>query len=70
MIIKARTYQLKAASVAEVQKRSGEAPPGREKYSRLAAFWLSEMGRLLRFMSTDRSGLRTGRRYGFVRASG
>ena len=46
MIIEVRTYQLKPASVAEVEKRFGEALPAREKYSKLAAFWHSEVGAL------------------------
>jgi hypothetical protein len=46
MIIEVRTYQLKPASVAEVEKRFAEALPAREKYSRLGAFWHSEVGAL------------------------
>lgn len=46
MIIEVRTYQLKPASVAEVEKRFGDALPGREKYSRLAAFWHTDVGPL------------------------
>ncbi|MDR3531086.1 MAG: NIPSNAP family protein [Rhodopila sp.] len=46
MIIEVRTYQLKPASVAEVEKRFGEALPAREKFSKLAAFWHTEVGPL------------------------
>lgn len=46
MIIEVRTYQLKPASVAEVEKRFGEALPAREKLSRLTAFWHTEVGAL------------------------
>ncbi|MGD0107424.1 MAG: NIPSNAP family protein [Rhodopila sp.] len=37
---------MKPASVAEVEKRFGEALPGREKLSRLTALWHSEVGAL------------------------
>ena len=46
MIIEMRTYQLKPASLAEVEKRFGAALPIREKHSRLAAFWHTEIGPL------------------------
>ena len=46
MIIEVRTYQLKPASVAEVERRFGEALPAREKLSKLAAFWHTEVGPL------------------------
>ena len=46
MIIEVRTYQLKPNSVAEVEKRFAESLPAREKLSRLAAFWHTEVGPL------------------------
>ena len=46
MIIELRTYQLAPASVAEVEKRFGEGLPAREKFSKLAAFWHTEVGPL------------------------
>jgi hypothetical protein len=46
MIIEVRTYALKPGSLAEVEKRFGEALPGREKLSKLAAFWHTEVGPL------------------------
>lgn len=46
MIIEVRTYQLKPASVPEVEKRFGEGLPAREKLSKLAAFWHTEVGAL------------------------
>jgi hypothetical protein len=46
MIIEVRTYQLKPASLAEVEKRFGEGLPAREKLSKLAAFWHTEVGAL------------------------
>jgi hypothetical protein len=46
MIIEVRTYQLKPTSVPEVEKRFGEALPAREKLSKLAAFWHTEVGAL------------------------
>ena len=46
MIIEVRTYQLKPGTVAEVEKRFGEALPAREKLSKLAAFWHTEVGPL------------------------
>jgi NIPSNAP len=46
MIIEVRTYQLKPGSVPEVEKRFGEKLPAREKLSRLAALWHTEVGGL------------------------
>jgi NIPSNAP len=46
MIIEVRTYQLKPGSVAEVEKRFGEGLPAREKLSKLAALWHTEVGPL------------------------
>jgi hypothetical protein len=46
VIIEVRTYQLKPASVPEVEKRFGEGLPAREKLSKLAAFWHTEVGPL------------------------
>jgi NIPSNAP len=46
MIIEVRTYGLKPGSLAEVEKRFGEAVPGRQKLSKLAAFWHTEVGPL------------------------
>lgn len=46
MIIEMRTYTLQPTTLAEAEKRFGEALPSREKYSKLAAFWHSEVGPL------------------------
>jgi len=46
MIYEIRTYQVKAGSLPEVEKRFGEAYEHRKKYSPLAAFWHSEIGPL------------------------
>ncbi len=46
MIIEMRTYTLKPGNVAEAEKRFGEALPAREKHSKLAAFFHSEIGPL------------------------
>ena len=46
MIIEMRTYTLRPGTLAEVEKRFGEALPVREKYSKLAAFWHTEVGPL------------------------
>ena len=46
MIIEVRTYQLKPGSVAEVEKRFAEGLPAREKLSKLAALWHTEVGAL------------------------
>jgi hypothetical protein len=41
-----RTYTLKPGSVAEAEKRFGEAIPAREKHSKLDAFWHTDIGPL------------------------
>ncbi len=46
MIYEIRTYQLTPGSVAEVEKRFGEAYEHRRKYSSLIAFWHTEIGPL------------------------
>jgi hypothetical protein len=46
MIIEMRTYTLHPGTLAEVEKRFGEALPSREKHSKLAAFWHTEVGQL------------------------
>ena len=46
MIYEIRTYSLAVGSVAEVEKRFGEAYEYRKKYSELAAFWHTEIGPL------------------------
>jgi hypothetical protein len=46
MIIEMRTYTLKPGTLAEAEKRFGEALPVREKHSKLAAFWHTEVGPL------------------------
>lgn len=46
MIIEVRTYQLRPATLAEAEKRFAAALPVREKHSRLAAFWHTEIGPL------------------------
>jgi hypothetical protein len=46
MIYEVRTYTLKPGSVAEAEKRFGEALPAREKHSKLGAFWHTEIGPL------------------------
>lgn len=46
MIYEIRTYSLAVGSVAEVEKRFGEAYEYRKKYSALAAFWHTEIGPL------------------------
>ena len=46
MIIEVRTYQLRPTTVAEAEKRFAEALPIREKHSKLAAFWHTEVGGL------------------------
>jgi hypothetical protein len=45
-IIEMRTYQLKPGSVPEFEKRFAEALPVREKFSKLGAFWHTEVGDL------------------------
>jgi hypothetical protein len=46
MIYEIRTYHLAPGSLAEVEKRFGEAYEHRKKYSPLAAFWHTEIGPL------------------------
>jgi hypothetical protein len=46
MIYEIRTYGLVPGSLAEVEKRFGEAYESRKKYSELAAFWHTEFGPL------------------------
>src|SRR6267378_3091485 len=46
MIIELRTYTLKPGTVAVTEERFGKALPGRLKFSKLAAFWHSEVGPL------------------------
>jgi hypothetical protein len=46
MIIEVRTYRIKPGSLAEVENRFGEKLPEREKFSKLAAFWHTEVGPL------------------------
>lgn len=46
MIYETRTYDLKPGSLAEVEKRFGEAYEHRRKYSELAAFWHTDIGPL------------------------
>jgi hypothetical protein len=46
MIYEVRTYTLKPGSVAEAEKRFGEAVPYRDKYSKLGAFWHTDIGPL------------------------
>ena len=46
MIIEVRTYQLKPGTLAEAERRFGAALPIREKHSKLAAFWHTEVGAL------------------------
>ena len=46
MIYEFRTYTLKPRSLAEVEKRFGEAYEYRKKYSPLTAFWHTEVGPL------------------------
>lgn len=46
MIYEMRTYDLKPQSLAEVEKRFGEAYEHRKKLSPLAAFWHTEIGPL------------------------
>jgi len=46
MIYEIRTYDLKAGSQAEVEKRFGEAYEKRKKFSELAAFFHTEIGSL------------------------
>ena len=46
MIYEIRTYQIAPGSLAEVEKRFGEAYEYRKKYSELTAFWHTEIGPL------------------------
>jgi hypothetical protein len=46
MIYEMRTYDLKPGSLAEVEKRFGEAYEKRKQLSELAAFWHTEIGPL------------------------
>ena len=46
MIIEMRTYTLRPGSIAEAEKRFGASLPAREKHSKLAAFWNTEVGPL------------------------
>ncbi|MSO77396.1 MAG: NIPSNAP family protein [Alphaproteobacteria bacterium] len=46
MIIEMRNYQLKPGSVPTFEERFGKALPVREKFSKLAAFWHTEVGEL------------------------
>jgi NIPSNAP len=46
MIYEFRTYSLRVRALPETLKVFGEALPDREQYSRLAAFWYTEIGPL------------------------
>jgi hypothetical protein len=46
MIYEVRTYTLKPGTVAEFESRFEQRHPYREKYSKLGAFWHTEMGPL------------------------
>ena len=46
MIYEIRTYQIAPGSLAEVEKRFGDAYEYRKKYSELTAFWHTEIGPL------------------------
>src|SRR6266446_2429038 len=46
MIYEIRTYRIAPRSLAEVEKRFGEAYEYRKKYSELFAFWHTEIGPL------------------------
>ena len=50
MIIEMRTYQLRPGSLATVEERFQEALPAREKHSKLAAFWHTDVGPLNRII--------------------
>ena len=50
MIVEFRTYRLKPGSVAEAEKRFGEALTDRVKASPLGAFWHTEVGPLNRII--------------------
>ena len=44
MIYEVRTYTLKPGSVAKFEENFGKALPARQKYSKLGAFWHTEIG--------------------------
>ncbi len=46
MIYEVRTYDLKPGTVAQFEENFGKALPYREKYSKLAAFWHTDIGPL------------------------
>jgi hypothetical protein len=46
MIYEVRTYDLKPGTVPQLEEKFGEALPHREKYSKLAAFWHTDIGPL------------------------
>jgi len=46
MIYEVRTYDLKPGTVAQFEENFGKALPAREKYSKLAAFWHTDIGPL------------------------
>ena len=46
MIYEVRTYTLKPGSVAKFEENFATALPHREKYSKLGAFWHTEIGPL------------------------
>ncbi|MBI4234378.1 MAG: NIPSNAP family protein [Chloroflexi bacterium] len=46
MIYEMRTYTLKPGALADFEARFGEGLPYRERYSRLGAFWHTEIGPL------------------------
>ena len=46
MIYEVRTYTLKPGSVAKFEENFAAALPHREKYSKLGAFWHTEIGPL------------------------
>ncbi len=46
MIYEVRTYTMKPGTVAQFEENFGKALPHREKYSKLAAFWHTEIGPL------------------------
>ena len=48
MIIEMRTYQLKPGSIPAFEERFGQALKVREKFSKLGAFWHTEVGQLNR----------------------
>ena len=46
MIYEVRTYDMKPGTVAQFEEDFGKALPHREKYSKLAAFWHTDLGPL------------------------